>query len=140
MEKNPFLDRLMQDKAKDVAHSSAYAEAQNAGKMGVASAQSFAERQKIEANRTIVQGYRDSRVVSDAFGSGENKLQGYSKEHDASQRAAIRDRFGGGRNNGVGDNRGGEVGVAGGGADGGRGMPTGRTTPPPARRNPGISR
>lgn len=140
MDKNPLLGRLMKDTKEDVVHSSAYAEAQNAGGMGAASTQSFAKRQEIEANRTTIQGYRDSRVVSDAFGSGGTKLQEYDAAHDASQRAAIRERFGGERNTGTNDKVSGNAGGDNGAGAMGRTMPTGRTTVPPVRRNPGISR
>lgn len=130
---NPFLKRLMKEESRDVIHSSAYAEAQNAGNIGTASVQSFAERQKIENNRTTVKGYRDSRVVNDALGGCGTKLKGYDAAHDASQRAAIRERFGGnGTNNGV-------NGLSGDVMEGGMTSDS-RTVNPPARRNPGISR
>lgn len=138
MEKNLFLHRLMKEKKEDVVHSSAYAEAQNGGEIGTASAQSFEERQKIEQNRTMIQGYRDSKVINDALGNVGTELRGYDAAHDASQREAIRERFGDRRDNRVGGNRG--EGVDNGGAGASRTMPTGRVAMPPMRRNPGISR
>lgn len=65
MTNNPFLKRLMKAKMEDVAHSSAYAKAQNPGVMGSASAESFGARMMMEQNRKNVRGYGDSRVVSD---------------------------------------------------------------------------
>ncbi|MCR5700309.1 MAG: hypothetical protein K6G49_02680 [Candidatus Saccharibacteria bacterium] len=133
MEKNPFLARLMKDKSKDVLHSSAYAEAQGAGKMGAASTQSFAERQRVETNRTTVRGYKDSRVVNDALGNVGAKIKSYDATRDTDQRAAIRERFG--------ESRRGEAGSIGRGDVSNDQMASSRQmTPPPARRNPGISR
>lgn len=149
MNTNPFLKRLIKEKNEDVIHSSAYAKVQNDGNMGVASTRSFAERQAIGENRTMVKGYRDSKVVNDAFSNAGSKSQRYDVAHDASRRAAIWERFGGEQNRGGagtgfgggasntntrGSGMGGRNGVGGiGGA-----MPMGRTTEPPARRNPGI--
>ena len=137
MDRNPFLKRLMKDTKSDVVHSSAYAKAQNAGGIGSASVQSFAERQAIESNRTIVKGYKDSRVVNDAIGSGRAEIKNYDAERDASQRAAIRDRFGGGRN--AGNDTSGSV-VKGNNTSVGGAGSSGRSATPPAWRNTGISR
>ena len=152
MSEGSILRRLIKEKSKDVMHSSAYGEAQNAGNMGVASTQGFEERQEIEANRTVVEGYKDSRVVNDAFGNVGTKLTGYDASHDASQRMAIREKFGGERKTGVAsethggisenstNNRMSGFNRSGGLSGAGRAMPSGRTGAPPARRNPGISR
>ena len=140
MEKNPFLHRLMKDKKDDIVHSSAYAEAQNSEGIGAASVQSFEDRKKIEANRTTIQGYRDSRLVNDALGKAGTELKSYDAAHDASQREAIRERFGGDRRNGVGDNRGDSANNGANNTEGKQTMPSGRTAPPPTWRNPGISR
>ena len=69
MDKNPFLERLMKDKTEDVAHSSAYAQAQNKGNIGVASTESFAKRRAIDRNRMAVRRYGESKVVTET-GSG----------------------------------------------------------------------
>lgn len=63
---NPFVNRLMKDNKEDIIHSSAYARAQRSG-MGVDSVESFAERRRIDRNRTVVRRYSDSRIAS---GSG----------------------------------------------------------------------
>ena len=83
MEKNPLLNRLMNEETADVVHSSAYAEAQNAEKMGVASMVDFAKRQAIEENRKMVGGYRDSRIVCEARGAnaGDRKSTRLNSSH-----------------------------------------------------------
>ena len=127
----------MKDTKGDVVHSSAYAEAQNAEGIGVASTQSFAARREIDSKRTVVKGYRDSRVVNDALDNVGNKLREYDAEHDANQRAAIRERFGGERENGFSNNE--NINEQKDNSSGKK-MPSGQTTTPPAWRNPGISR
>ena len=139
MNKNPFLKRLMKETKGDVVHSSAYAEAQNAGGIGTTSTESFAARREIDSNRTVVKGYRDSRVVNDAFDNVGNKSQKYDAEHDASQRAAIKERFGREQNGGASSGKGG-IGEQKNNS-GNKTIPSGqKTTPPPMWRNPGISR
>ena len=132
MDKNPFLHRLMKEESKDVVHSSAYAQAQNSEGIGAASTQSFATRQAIEQSRKMVRGYRDSKVVNEV-GGGVVKAVKFDANKDASQRAAIKERFG--------ERQGRQL------SDGDKGM--GREAPssmersqitPPARRNPGLSR
>lgn len=66
---NPFLKRLMKDKTEDVLHTSAYGEAQNSGKMGVTSSESFSTRLTIDKNRSRIKAYNDSRIVNDARGN-----------------------------------------------------------------------
>ena len=56
---------IIKGSAKDVVHSSGYGVAQNEGGIGVASTRSFAERMKVDRNRTKIKGYRDARVVSE---------------------------------------------------------------------------
>ncbi|MBR3172835.1 hypothetical protein IKF21_02930 [Candidatus Saccharibacteria bacterium] len=131
MDKNPFLDRLMKEESKDVVHSSAYAQAQNAEGIGAASTQSFATRRAIEQNRKMVRGYRDSKVVNEV-GDGVVKSVKYDAEKDASQRAAIKERFGDRKNQQFG---GSDKGTIGGGASTEKNQIT-----PPTRRNPGLSR
>ena len=60
---NPFLKRLMKENKGDVIHSSAYAQAQNVGGIGAASAESFEKRRKIDAKRTQVRRYGESKVA-----------------------------------------------------------------------------
>lgn len=67
---NPFLKYVIKDEKEDIVHSSAYAKVQNGGAMGASSAQSFAERQRIEQNRQVVRGYNSSRIVSGAMSGG----------------------------------------------------------------------
>ena len=64
MDKNPFLKYLIKDEKKDVVHTSAFSVAQNGEAMGAASAQSFEERRKIDANRQIIRGYNDSKLAN----------------------------------------------------------------------------
>lgn len=68
---------IIKKKTKDVIHSSAYAEVQNRGGMGVASTQSFSDRMRIEKNRNRIRGYNDSRVVSQARASSGIKAKTY---------------------------------------------------------------
>ncbi|MBO7132062.1 hypothetical protein J6V85_02255, partial [Candidatus Saccharibacteria bacterium] len=113
-------------KTEDVVHSSAYAQAQNKKGIGVASTEGFAERMKIEQNRTTIRAYGDSRVVNDSFGQAPRPMV-YNPETDKSERLKIRDRD--------------SMAV-------GRAMMANKTavpapskpTVPPARKNPGISR
>lgn len=128
---NPFLKRLMKEKSQDVIHSSAYGEAQNSGKMGVASAQSFAARQAIEQSRSQVRGYRDSKIVTEE-GNRVARAATFDAEKDAAQRAAIRERFGRERGE-AGSNKQTSAQAA---------PETAKPTAgnPPAWRNPGISR
>ena len=59
------IQRITKTSTSDVAHSSGYANVQNAGNFGAASsaAQSFEGRLDIEKNRKIVQGYRRAMVA-----------------------------------------------------------------------------
>ena len=66
MEKNPFLKYLIKEKKEDILHTSAYAKVQNGEGFGASSSQSFEDRQKIEANRQIVRGYNDSKLMQQA--------------------------------------------------------------------------
>lgn len=68
--KNPLLKYLSRTTKKDVMHTSAYAQAQNEGKMGASSSRSFAERMRTERNRKKIQGYNSSRLVSQTFAVG----------------------------------------------------------------------
>ncbi len=58
-----IIQRISKTTSSDVAHSSGYANAQNAGNFGTTSAESFAERREIDANRNIVQSYREAQVA-----------------------------------------------------------------------------
>lgn len=44
-------------------HSSGYAQAQNANNFGVAANETFAQRQEIEKNREIIEGYNRAKVA-----------------------------------------------------------------------------
>ena len=67
---NPFTKYLIKDKKEDIFHSTAYAKAQSGAAMGAVSAQGFAERQKMEQNRQVIQGYGASRIANSSIGSG----------------------------------------------------------------------
>ena len=129
MDTNPLLDRLMDVDKEDVVHSSAYAKAQNTGGMGADSVESFERRRVVDQNRTVVRGYHDSKIANATRGMGL-KASKYDASKDASQREAIRERFGNrGANNANGGN-----------PDSGEGKSIEKNMQPPARRNPGIFR
>ena len=67
---NPFTKYLIKDKAEDIFHSTAYAKAQSGASLGAVSVQGFAERQKMEQNRQVIQGYGASRIANSSIGSG----------------------------------------------------------------------
>jgi hypothetical protein len=67
---NPFLKYVIKDDKEDIFHTSAYAKAQNGGSMGAASAQSFADRQKMEQNRTMIRGYASSGTANNMAMNG----------------------------------------------------------------------
>ena len=136
MDKNPFLKRLIKDNREDIVHTSAYAKAQNAEGMGVASTQGFGDRMRVEQNWTVVGRYRDSKVVNEV-GDGTIKAKRYDQSEDAAKMVAQRKsyaekqaerQFGGGESGTV------------------RTRFSGGTTSedkkptPPARKNPGIYR
>lgn len=58
------------DKKGEIVHSSGYAIAQSGEVIGVSSAQSFAERRAIDANRRNIRKYSDSRIASQAMANG----------------------------------------------------------------------
>ena len=124
---NPLLDRLMNVDKEDAMHSSVYAKARNAERMGVSSADSFERRRIVDQNRTVVRGYHDSKIVNATRGMGF-KAGKYDAKKDASQRGAIKEKFG---------NK--EVSSANGGGSG-EGKSMKKNMQPPVRRNPGIFR
>ncbi|MBR2543807.1 hypothetical protein IKF04_00710 [Candidatus Saccharibacteria bacterium] len=71
----------MKDKTEDVIHSSAYANAQNADRMGTTDSMSFSQRMAIEGNRKIVRSYRDSKIVNETS-TGKSKATQYSASED----------------------------------------------------------
>ena len=81
MGKNPFLKYVMKDKTENVIHSSAYANAQNADRMGTTDSMSFSQRMAIESNRKIVRSYRDSKIVNETS-TGKSKATQYSASED----------------------------------------------------------
>ena len=123
-----FLSKyIIKKKTEDVIHSSAYAEAQNRGGIGTASTQSFNDRMKIEENRSRIQEYNDSRVVTQARASSGIKAKVYTlPEQDNNGNGnggRVQSRIGGVRQSGL------------------RAGSTGDTNfRPPTRKNPGISR
>lgn len=90
VDKNPLLKHMMKAKTEDVIHSSAYAQVQNQQGIGSASTESFADRMKIEKNRTRIRAYGDSKVVNDSFGQAP-RPKVYNAEADKSQRMQFRD-------------------------------------------------
>lgn len=65
--RNPFTQFLIRGQKEDFYHSSAYGKAQNAEGIGTASVQSFRERQMVEQNRQMIQGYNKSRVAAERY-------------------------------------------------------------------------
>ena len=63
VQKKPLLDRLMKTSTGKVVHSSGYGVAQNPGKIGVASTQSFRERMTVDKRRSFVRRYKEAQVV-----------------------------------------------------------------------------
>ena len=119
MDKNPLLHRLMKDTKDDVIHSSGYAEAQNSGSMGAASAASFAARQALEQNRTTIKKYSASQIANNSYGN-TMRAKTYEPKKEAPNYV---DRF---KNNQAGSSN---------------TPPTPENRPaPPARKNPGIFR
>ncbi len=147
MTNNPLLGRLISDKKQDIMHSSAYGKAQSAENIGTSSAESFSTRKAMEASRQAIRKYKDSEVVGRAFNNNGAKSWNYNAKKDMEQRAAIREKYGGQR-----DDAGGFGGEERENRSGFSGMnekktPTDRFGGPsriegsaPARRNPGISR
>ncbi|MBQ9020312.1 hypothetical protein IJ096_03265 [Candidatus Saccharibacteria bacterium] len=60
----------------DYLHSSSYAKAQNGGRMGVASShtQSFAQRQKLDQNRTLISKYGDTTIARRTIGQDSTTM------------------------------------------------------------------
>ena len=114
---NPLLGRLMKEKKEDVAHTSAFAEAQNKGGFGAASTESFEKRREIDSQRKMVNGYRDARVVSE---------RGVEAWKIRQERRQLGVESGGVTGAQVESRRESDGGVA--------------ASRPPARKNPGISR
>ncbi len=86
MERNPFLKRLMKAQTEDVVHSSAYAQAQNQKRIGVASMRGFEERMRMENNRTTIKGYKDSEVVNKSFVSARAGKVALSAQEPTAQK------------------------------------------------------
>lgn len=122
---NPFLHRLIKEKKSDVVHSSAYAKMQNSNSVGVASTQSFAERQKIEHGRRFVRRYGDSKLTNE-FGRLSWQSRKNAQQTNNTQNGTPEiDKSLGTRNGSI-----------------GRSSPSAGTGPArmPSRKNPGISR
>ena len=69
----------MKSNMEDVAHSSGYAQAQNAGALGATSTETFAQRRSIDEQRKFVQGYRNSRIIGGATGGMRAKTYNPTK-------------------------------------------------------------
>ena len=86
MDKIFLINRLAKTNSGDVAHTSAYARAQNGDNIGAGSTQSFQARQSIEDGRQYVRSYRDSQLGSNPYNrrvvKGSSTLNG-AKVSDA---------------------------------------------------------
>lgn len=58
-----MIQRITGVKAADMRHTNSYAKVQSGGNFGAAGGQSFGERQQIEWQRKMVQGYKNARVA-----------------------------------------------------------------------------
>ena len=58
-----LTQRFSKATTSDVRHTSSFAAAQNSGGFGAGGGQSFTERQEIELQRKLVQGYKNARVA-----------------------------------------------------------------------------
>ena len=55
-------DYVVKSSLEEVAHSSGYAKAQSGSRIGVASTQSFSQRQSIDYRNSKVRSYQDSQL------------------------------------------------------------------------------
>ena len=58
-----LVQRITENNAAKILHSSGYASAQSGGTMGASGNTSFSERQQIEQDRKVVQNYQSSHVA-----------------------------------------------------------------------------
>jgi len=58
------ISKFVNNPGEKPFHTSGYARVAQGNAMGVASTQSFAQRQRIEKNRQLIQQYRDSQVAN----------------------------------------------------------------------------
>ena len=58
-----LIQRVAKTSTSDVRHTNNYARAQNSDSFGAGGGQSFTERQGIEMQRKLVQGYKNARVA-----------------------------------------------------------------------------
>jgi len=66
LDKTALIKRVMKTQTTDVMHTSAHAEAQNAGGFGSAAGESFAQRRSVEEQRKFVRGYNNSKIIGGA--------------------------------------------------------------------------
>lgn len=85
----------MKAKKEDVIHTSAYAEAQNQG-IGAASSSTFAERQKIEQNRSVIQRYSDAQLVRESRGNAPKAKKYTEPSQEDAGRQSLKQRLSGG--------------------------------------------
>ena len=81
-----MIKRITNVNVANAAHSSGFAQVQNGNSIGAASAQSFSERREIDANRTMVQKYKQSQVAQ----SVNRMPKAMSEEDKQAVEAAIR--------------------------------------------------
>ena len=87
-----MIQRITGAKASDMRHTSGYAEAQSGKNFGAAGGQSFTERQQIELERKLIQGYKNARVAR-----GVNRIpkaRTYAEELAIRKKAAENRRLG----------------------------------------------
>ncbi|MCQ2570852.1 MAG: hypothetical protein MJ154_01205 [Candidatus Saccharibacteria bacterium] len=80
-----LIKRTTNTTTSDVAHSTGYAGVSNGGNFGSSDNTTFSERQQIEQNRKLVQGYRNARVAN-----GVNRMpKAQTYEQEMAMRAAM---------------------------------------------------
>ena len=86
---DPLLGRLIKVKKEEAVHSSGYAQAGRGERIGSTSAESFAARQAMDQNRKVIQKYKESEVVSQAYNNSGDKAQTYEQKMEMATEAAL---------------------------------------------------
>lgn len=80
-----LIQRTTNTSTSDVAHSTGYANVSNGVNFGSSDSTTFSERQQIEQNRKLIQGYRNARVAN-----GVNRMpKAQTYEQEQAMRAAM---------------------------------------------------
>lgn len=85
-----LIKRITRTTTSDVMHSSGFAGAQNTNSFGASASTSFTERQNLESNRQVVQGYRRSMVAHQINAAQHAKTYQEQMAEDAKRAATMR--------------------------------------------------